>query len=171
MKKRIIISAAVLVIVAAVVCLLPWPTFVNITMTGSFQNGEKAAEKPVEITVQGIIWNYLFFPDKVDLDFNKVGAENWVFIKPTEPERPMNQRLEMMPYLPYIIAGHGAYSKQGNHIEIAQYAFDVRNEMLLIYIMNDSRPIIACSAGGEKTTEEIKEHFEYFVEMFSTTYD
>lgn len=41
--------------------------------------------------------------------------------------------------------------------------------MLLIYIMDEKQPVIACSANGEKTIDEIEEYFSVFVDIYSMT--
>ena len=151
------------VLITAAVCLLPFLTFVNMRMTGSLLHGEKVVSDPVSVTVQGVVWNYLFFPDKIDLEIEQSGAKNWVFIKPDEPETPLFPLLDV----PYLIAGHGVYDKQDNSMAFCDYAIDLEDEMMLIYIYRDPQPVIVCSVEGEKTPEEIKEHFSAWLSIYA----
>lgn len=62
-KRWIAAVIAVLIVIAAAVCLLPRSTHVEARMTGTLLYGQKVAEEPVYVTVQGHI------PDSNQVDF------------------------------------------------------------------------------------------------------
>ena len=70
--------------------------------------------------------------------------------------------------VPYLIAGHGVYDKQDNSMTFCDYALDLEDEMMLIYIYRDPQPVIVCSVEGEKTPEEVKEHFSAWLSIYAT---
>lgn len=166
MKKRWIAAiAAVLIVIAAAVCLLPRTELVEVRMTGTLLYGEKVAEEPVYVTVQGTILDYLFRPDQVDFRFLQSGIDNWLFSESTDPTPRKDQRYGT----PYIISSCGYYKVSENRMVAAYYAFSVEEKMLLVYIIDDMQPVIACSANGEKTPEEIEEYFSVFADIYSMT--
>lgn len=166
-KKYLILSIAALIVVAAAVCFLPRVEFVETRMTGTLLYKERVAEEPVYVTVQGYILDYLFRPDQVDFRFLQSGIDNWIFTEYTDPV----SRKDQMFAAPYIISSCAYYKASEDLMTTAYYAFSPEEEMLLIYIMDDLQPVIACSANGEKTLEEITEYFDVFVDVFSTFYE
>lgn len=161
MKKRWIAAViVVLIVIAAAVCLLPKRTHVEVRMTGTLLYGERVAEEPVYVTVQGSILD-----SEVDFRFLQSGIEDWLFTESTDPDPRRDQRYGT----PYIISSCGCYKVSENRMTTAYYAFSPEEEMLLIYISDDMQPVIACSANGEKTLEEIEEYFSVFVDIYSVT--
>ncbi len=161
MKKRWIAAViVVLIVIAAAVCLLPRRTHVEVSMTGTLLYGERVAEEPVYVTVQGSILD-----SEVDFRFLQSGIDNWLFTEFTNPV----SRMDRFFGTPYIISTCSLYKVSENTSTFAHYAFSPEEEMLLIYISDDMQPVIACSANGEKTLEEIKEYFSVFVENFSVS--
>ena len=162
MKKRWIAAIiVVLVVIAAAVCLLPKRTHVEARMTGTLLHGEKVAEEPVYVTVQG----HILDNDRVDFRFLQSGIDNWLCTEFTDPV----SRMDRFFGTPYIISTCSLYKVSENTSTFAHYAFSPEEEMLLIYLSDDMQPVIACSANGEKTLEEIKEYFSVFVENFSVS--
>ena len=156
-KKWIAAAAAVLIIIAAAVCLLPKRTHVEVRMTGTLLYGEKIAAEPVYVTVQGALSDA-----EVDFRFLESGIENWLFTESTDPVARKDRIFET----PYIISSCGYYNVSKNCMATAWYAFSPEEKMLLVYIMDDTHPVIACSADGEKTIEDILEYFSVFVDQY-----
>ena len=156
----ILISTVLLGVGAALMLIRPWATSVEVRMTGTLLQGGKVVEEPVYVTVQGTILN----DKEVDFRFLQSGIEDWLFTQPTDSSSRMDQRYGT----PYIISSCGYYNVSENRMATAYYAFSAEEQMLLVYIMDDSQPVIACSANGEKSLEEIEEYFSVFVNVFSS---
>ncbi len=156
----IIISVVLLGIVAALLLLRSGSTEVEVNMTGMLlQNGAVVAEN-ISMTVQGTILN----EKEVALRFQSTGIENWMFAESSTPD----SRLDEKHGTPYIMSSCAFYDVSQDRMATAWYAFDAEEQMLLVYIGDDARPVIACSANGEKSLQEMEEHFSVFVDIFSS---
>ncbi len=155
----IIISVVLVGIVAALLLLRSGSTEVEVNMTGMLlQNGAVVAEN-ISMTVQGTILN----EKEVALRFQSTGIENWMFAESSTPD----SRLDEKHGTPYIMSSCAFYDVSQDRMATAWYAFDVEEQMLLVYIMDNAQPVIACSANGEKSLQELEEHFSVFVDIFA----
>lgn len=159
----ILIFTVLLGVGAALLLFRPWATSVEVRMTGTLLQGGKVVEEPVYVTVQGTIQN----DEEVDFRFLQSGIEDWLFTESTGS----TSRRDGIYGTPYIISSCGFYHVPENGMATAYYAFDAQEQMLLVYIMDESQPVIACSANGEKSLEEIEEYFSVFVDAFSSMYE
>ena len=156
----ILISAVLLGVGAALLLFQPWATRVEVRMSGTLLQGGKVVAEPVYVTVQGTILN----DEEIDFRFLQSGIDDWMFTQPTDSSSRLDQRYAT----PYIISSCGYYHVSENRMTTAYYAFSAEEQMLLVYIMDELQPVIACSANGEKSLEEIEEYFSVFVDAFSS---
>lgn len=166
-KSRIIAVALVLFVSIMLICILPWPTHVEVKMTGSLLYGQEVVEEPVYVTVQGYVLDYLFRQDQVSFRFIQSGMEDWILQEDSERRNRIDEQLGAS----YIISTCGVYKRSENRMGPANYAFSADDGLLLIYIYDDTHPIIACSVGGEKTPTEIMARFSDLTELFSLIWD
>ena len=73
-KKRIVIVAAIAILLANAVCILPWPTRIDLQMTGVEVSADGAALHDCTVQLQGWKLNYLFRQDTVRLDTFQIDA-------------------------------------------------------------------------------------------------
>lgn len=162
-SKRIpilIISVVLVGIVAALLLLRSGATEVEVNMKGTLLQGGAVVAENISMTVQGTILN----DKEVALRFQSTGIENWIFEESSTPD----SRLEQKYGTPYIISSCAFYDVSQDRMATAYYAFDAEEQMLLVYIMDDAQPVVACSANGEKSLQEMEEHFSVFVDIFSS---
>lgn len=162
-SKRIpilIISVVLVGIVAALLLLRSGATEVEVNMKGTLLQGGAVVAENISMTVQGTILN----DKEVALRFQSTGIENWIFEESSTPD----SRLEQKYGTPYIISSCAFYDVSKDRMATAYYAFDAEEQMLLVYIMDNAQPVIACSANGEKSLQEMEEHFSVFVDIFSS---
>lgn len=157
----------ILLVSISLICILPWPTHVEMKMTGSLLYGQEVVEEPVYVTVQGYVLDYLFRQDQVSFRFIQSGMEEWILQKEAERCNRIDEQLGAS----YIISTCGVYKRSENRMGPANYAFSADEGLLLIYIYDDTHPVIACSVGGEKTPAEIMERFSDLTELFSLIWD
>lgn len=74
--KKIIVTALIAFLIVALVCLLPWPTRVNVQMTGIEVTSDGTSLHNQTIHVEGWKLNYLFRDDTVKLDIQVSGTNN-----------------------------------------------------------------------------------------------
>lgn len=162
-SKRIpilIISVVLVGIVAALLLLRSGATEVDTNMKGTLLQGGAVVAENISMTVQGTILN----DKEVALRFQSTGIENWMFAESSTPD----SRLDEKHGTPYIMSSCAFYDVSQDRMATAWYAFDAEEQMLLVYIMDNAQPVIACSANGEKSLQEMEEHFSVFVDIFSS---
>lgn len=98
-KTKIIIALVVAVILLGVaVCILPWPTFFEVRMSGYLYTDDDPAGTPVYVTAQGKTLNYLFDSDKIEMRFITSGIEDWQLSESTDPTPPAGQIIQFAVY-------------------------------------------------------------------------
>lgn len=73
-KKRIVIVAAIAILLAIAVCILPWPTRIDLQMSGIEVAADGTALHDCTVQLQGWKLNYLFRQDTVRLDTFQIDA-------------------------------------------------------------------------------------------------
>lgn len=66
--KKLLIILALFLIVALLICLLPWPTRINTTLSGTGYRSATSPGSPATVKLTGWYLNYLFLEDELHLE-------------------------------------------------------------------------------------------------------
>ncbi len=119
MKKKILVIGAIVcaaVILAAAVCLLPWPSRVDLTMYAVRVDKDGGEIGETEVVIRGWQWNYLLKRDRLDVDIEFRQDEPLRYASTlgmgifTEMERPFTGYMGYCPEIDGMIDGNFAIS-------------------------------------------------------------
>lgn len=75
-KRTIIIICAVVLLIAALLYFTPWPTRVNVQMTGMEVTADGTSIHSCTVHIKGWKLNYLFRNDAINLDLQVIGENS-----------------------------------------------------------------------------------------------
>lgn len=163
-KLRLGWGVAILCIVAillgAAACVLPWPTFFEVKMTGYLYTDTNFKGKPVEITAKGTKLNYLFFHDQTKMQLTASGLDGWEFSEYTTPDFSIDEALNV----PYYVGSSVVALPDREDACSALCAFSLEEEVIMILIKDRRHPMIFCST-DDLSKKEIYSFFSEFREF------
>ncbi len=155
--SRIRTIILVTVIVALAVCLLPWPSRINLTLPGVEVNPDNTVEKDITLSVEGWHLKYLLQQNQIKASVvihdSETDTDTAINIDGPVFDTPVTEQWCTAP----------CYHAETNEFEVVGLAFgDAMDTFILKRSSEDS--IYVAAANAEENLPKILEKFSFFLD-------
>ena len=163
-KNRIIIAVSAAVLILVLICLLPWPTKVDLTLNAIKLDSEGEEVGSQQIIMEGQKLDYLFKDARMNLSFTPF--DGFVWIKPTEvqPAGTTGNIWHALENDILYVRYYGCDRAANIHLLILGFSPDLDRWILLDHTDN---VCYVASVNADHTVQELKEYFKILISAIS----